>query len=430
MSKKAPIAKVTNAELWNLARQYSPKFASHTAEGTSDIFTEKGFEALKRSDIDAINEFFEISLRVAFQKIDVSRARNVFENSGLLEYYDTPNGGYVQRIAVNSIKPVSPAYHGLKDGDTVDPFIVRKPDTNERFFQQNFDYQSWITLQEFQVKQIFIAEYGMGEYIAGIMQGLRNGYTIQESLNIKEALNAAINSANYPLQDGQIVEIAWGTGTDGAIENSDLMDFISNVKDTATIMQTTEQTGAFNANGFETVVDIDDYVLLTRAGVKNKIQLQLEVGAFNPDRLTLPFSTFEVSDFGGLTAQNANSQDLTKIYTTYGEMIGYVDPSITTSGDPYKKSDGNWYIAVVDEILTEVEITKPTAVENWYDPNADVIAVLAQKGLVFENIQNPYEVVPIFNPRGLYTNYWASSPNNAIVTDSNYNMVVFKKASV
>ena len=173
------ITGVSNVTLWNLARKVSPTFKSHTAEGTADLFTEKGFEALKLSDVGAINEFFEISLRVAFQMCNVSRAKNPLEGSGLLQVYDTPNGGYVQRIAVDSIKPTSPRYKGLTNGASVDPFSVRKPKTHERFFAQNFDYQSFITLQDFQVKQIFISEYGMGEYIAGIMQGLKNGYTFQ-----------------------------------------------------------------------------------------------------------------------------------------------------------------------------------------------------------------------------------------------------------
>ena len=62
----------------------------------------------------------------------------------------------------------------------------------------------------------------------------------------------------------------------------------------------------------------------------------------------------------------------------------------------------------------------------WDDPNKDVYAILADKGLVFQMRQNPYEVKPIYNPRGLYTNYWASSPNNGIFVDHYYNMVVFK----
>ena len=62
----------------------------------------------------------------------------------------------------------------------------------------------------------------------------------------------------------------------------------------------------------------------------------------------------------------------------------------------------------------------------WKDPNADVIAVLADKGAVFTQMQGQYSVEPIRNPRGKYTNYWASlAGDNGIYTDYNYNWVVF-----
>lgn len=58
---------ISNAQLWDLARKASPTFKSHTAKATAETFTEKGFEALTRSGLNVINEFFELSLRVGFQ---------------------------------------------------------------------------------------------------------------------------------------------------------------------------------------------------------------------------------------------------------------------------------------------------------------------------------------------------------------------------
>ena len=57
---------VSNAQLWNLCRKYDTNFKKHTSEATSEYFNEKSFEALKRTDINTIDNFFEISLRVAF----------------------------------------------------------------------------------------------------------------------------------------------------------------------------------------------------------------------------------------------------------------------------------------------------------------------------------------------------------------------------
>lgn len=422
------ISGVSNIQLWNLARKVSPSFKSHTSEGTADTFTEKGFEALRTTDVNALNEFFEISLRVAFQKMTVSRAKNLFEDKGLVEVYDTPNGGYVQRMAVDSIKPVTPAFHDLQNGQSVDPFIVRKPNASERFFEQNFDYQSFVTLQDFQVKQIFVAEFGMGEFIAGVMKGLENGYTIQKSLNVKEALNKAINSAEYPLQNTQVINVTWDY--DAEPTEAMLTGYLLAIKDVITAMTTTEQTSAYNAGEFDTVVDTDDLVMVARAGIKNRIELGLEVGAFNLDKLSIPVDNIiEVADFGGLVPYitvGENDADLQPIYDSNGEQVAYVDASVTVNG-PAHLVNGKWVVNITSGSTTaDTNDTYVKGEVSFRDPNADVLAVIAQKGLVFENRQNPYEVRPIYNPRGLYQNYWASSPNNAIVVDPYYTMVVIR----
>jgi len=392
------ISGVTNVELWNLARKANPTFASHTAEGTADLFTERGFEALRLSDVSAINEFFEISLRVGFQMLTVSRAKNPLEGKGLVQVYATPNGGYTQRMAVKSIKPVTPKFKGLADGSSVDPFIVRKPQAEERFFQQNFDYQSFITVQDFQVKTIFISERGMGEFVAGIMQGLSNGYTIQEFENTLEAINKAINSQTYPLQDSQVVEI---TVADAAnMTNEELTTAILAMKDVISAMETSAQTGAYNAAKFESTVSTGDLVSIMRPSLKNRIAVNLLTGAIHPENLSLPTEVIELQDFGGLQATTNGTTPLYPLYDANGEQKGWT----TTEGG------------------TEAYTGEVTMV----DPNEDVIAIIAQKGLIFENKQNPYVVTPIYNPRGLYTNYWASSANNAINVDPFYNLVVIK----
>ena len=426
------ITGVSNVELWDLARKASPTFRSHTSKGTKDLFTDKGFEALTRSGLGVINEFFELSLRVGFQMLTTSKAKNPLSATGLVQTYDTPNGGFVQRIAVGSIKPVTPAYKGLenysKGGSSVDPYVVRKPESSERFFTMNFDYQSFITIQDFQVKQIFISEYGMGAYVAGIMEGLRNGYTIQEFENTLECLSTALNSTTYPLQDTQVVNVdSWESGTGGAITDDDLMSLIKNIKDITTAMEVAPQTSAFNSAKFPTLVDTSDLVLLMRSGIKTEMELKLEVSAFNPDRLSLPYEIKELESFGGLVPQDASNNDLQPVYDNLGEVRGYISASATINAPCFwDASNSRWLVNITSGGST-ADTTFPAEPDHWYDPNEDVLAVLIQKGAIFENAQNPYVVRPIENPRGLYTNYWASRPNTGINFDYYYTVVVFRK---
>lgn len=433
MAKKiAPqaLAGLTNVQFWNECRKNNAQFESYTSVGTKETFTEKGFEAIKSSDLNILNKYFELSLRVAFQKTDVARARNPLTDAGLVEVYDTPNGGFVQRIAIESISPISPVYNGLTDGSSVDPFKVRKPKSSQRFFEQNYDYQNLITIQEFQVKQIFLDEYGMGQYIAGILEGLETGRTKQEYVNLKEVLNAGINSTEYPLKDTQ--KIATSLPEDlSTVTDEQLRGFIEEIMDLMTAMDTQVSSGQYNAAGFDTHVDRSDYVLLVRAGILNKIKTRLRVGAYNPEDLAIPVDRIvEVSDFGGLYPYS-DTEFTTRVYPVYdsfGSETGYfvteadagtLTAKITGDGTilGYQAGVGA-NVSAIANIIAKKDVF-------WKDENAEVKAILAQKGLIFENRQNPYTVNPIYNPAGLYTNYWASSPANGINYDYYYNVVVF-----
>ena len=46
------MAIVSNAQLWDYLRETNPSFAKHTAAATEALFTEKGYEQLKRTGMD------------------------------------------------------------------------------------------------------------------------------------------------------------------------------------------------------------------------------------------------------------------------------------------------------------------------------------------------------------------------------------------
>lgn len=390
---------LSNAQIWDDLRANFPSFASHTAKATADLFTEKGFEALNRSDLTAVNDFFELSLRVSLMVVNISHAQDALEVAGFGEAFDQPFGAIIQKMNTNSIKPINPKYKGLKDGDSPDPFVVRKPVVNERFFQQNFDYASLITIpDDFQKKQIFISEFGMSEFQAGIFEGLQNGYTIQKFENKLEAINKAINSTKYPLKETQKMSVSLSdTPT-----NEEVLQFIYSILNVVEAMSIPPQTDAFNAMGFNSTQDLSRLSLLIRPGWKNRIMLVLPQ-VFHYEQSPLAnINIIQVPNFGGIEYYSDEALS-SKLYPHY-DSLGSEDGWSTTDGG---------------ELYTGSLYTK--------DPNENVIAILADKGFVFEARQNPYLVEPIRNPRGLYTNYWASSPNNTVAVDPLYNCVLFNK---
>lgn len=393
-----------NQTLWNALRKKYRSFENITAEATADTFSEKGWSDISRENILQINQFFELSMRVAFQKLDVAKINARLIESGLVEVYGTENGGVIQRISQEIIKPISPKFN-VQNGDSPDPFVVRKSDSKERFFTFNFGMTNLVTIQEYNVKLIFLDPQGMSQFIGGIMESLENGYKYQLELNVYKCIHECINSEVHPLQDTQ--KIALTSWTDAGVTDAELKDFIAQLQDLATAMETSITQSGFNANKFETAVSPEDHVVLVRAGIANKIKRQLMVGAYNPEDLTIPFKIIEVQDFGGLKPYfgETDDQPLFPHYDSLGAVDGY---ALSEGGAKAKELDDPGI--------------------RFVDLDAAVLAVVAQKGLIFENIKDGVSVIPIMNPRSLYTNYWLNVPDtNTIAYDANYDCIVITK---
>lgn len=400
----AKVPRMTNARIWDAIRAKFPQFASHTSKATTDMFTDRGFDALKQSDPTALNDFFGLSIRVYLNMVNISHAADRLAENGFGESFQTPYGGMIQRLATYSIKPISPKYRNLTNGKSVDPYVVRKPESSERFWKQNFDYQSLVTVQDdFQMKTIFISEYGMSEYIAGILQGMENGWIIQKYENKLETLNAALHSTTWPMQDTQNVSVQIADPANPT--ETELRSLALAIMNTRSAMLIGPQTSAFNPAKFASVQDENRLKLLVRPGFKNVMNTNLLYGVYNPDRLNLNVDIIEVPNFGGLKPTSDGTTPVYPVYDEFGAVIGFS----TTAG------------------ATSVTISIEDVV--WVDPNADVIAMLADKGMLFEGIQNNYEVRPIQNPAGLYTNYWASAPGNFIGWDPIFNFVTFTRTT-
>lgn len=389
---------LSNVDLWNKLRQAYPSFASHTAKGTADLFTERGWESINMTDRQAVDEFYNLSVRTMLIDVNISHAKDDLENADFGVYYDAPYGEIVQKMATGNILPVSPVYRKYKNGDSVDPYPVRLPEVKDRAFRQNFDYQSWITIpDEFTRKTIFLNEFGMSEFMAGIMEGLQNGYKIQKFENKLEAINKAINSTKYPLQETQKYHVDLDRGQ---FDKDQMAKFVLAIKNAASSMKIGPQTDAYNALKFPSTQDTSRLRLLVRPYLMNEIDVFLMSNTYHDERLNLPFTPIEVQDFGGIEhyADEGFTEKLFPHYDKNGAVDGW---SKTEDGELYEGE-------VYDK-----------------DPNENVVAMLADKALLFECRQNPYTVEPIRNPRGMYTNYWCNCPGGTVAVDPLYNMVIF-----
>lgn len=430
MAAKAPystLSGVTNQQLFEMVSAENPgKWETWTSNGTAKFFTEQGFEAIARTDLPVLNEFLGQVTKIIFQKFDVPRVKNLFEDSGLVETYSTPFGGITQRTATETIPPIDPRFsaENIQAGND-NPFQTRIIRDKERFFKKDFRYQSVVSTQEFPLKQIFVgADNGIAAYYAAKMQGLENGFTMQRQANILEVLMGGITSTEHPLQESQVVAIDWTANT-GEATDEQLGGFIDASMDVMSAIEDSVATGSFNAAGYESAWDRSDFVMFVRNPIMNRIRRKLRVGAYNPEDLAIPVDRVRsLNDFGGLIPYS-DAEFTSRLYPVYDAKWGNVVKGYYSATANQTVTTGLDGAPVDASNLTKDDGTNVF----WQDPYSDILAIIAQKGLVFRDEQNPYQVIPIFNPANLVQNYWASSPDNGINYDYYYNVIIIKKAS-
>lgn len=399
------MASVSNTEILRYVESKSPQFKSLTGRITADVFTDVGFDRIKANDINALAEFYGLTMRVYLQFVNVADIKDPLEIGGFGETFDNPMGGFIQRESITKIKPVSPAWRNLKDGQTVDPFVVRKGHVEERFWKQNFDFQTILTIpDDFVLKQMFITEYGISTFVEGQIKQLKNSYAVQKYLAKKEAIDAFLKSSVDTLQDSQFLTIDYRNDEP---TDEQLLNFVRQVKNIISVMNAVPSTSAFNALHFETSQDISRLKLLVRVGFKNNIAVNVLRNSYNADTLNLPIDIIEVDNFGGLEpyADAAYTTKLYPVYDTLGAVIGWSETQNQIGIESVTYEDSEVY---------------------WKDPHKDVVAILADKGLLFTSVQNGVQMNTIYNPRGLYTNYFLSMPNGTIAIDNLYNAIVIK----
>lgn len=394
----AAVKKMTNEEYAASVAAKSSTFASHTSLGTKNLFTSRGFTQLAAESPQALSDFFGIPIRAALQIVNIAKAKDPLADHDVGESFSEEYGGYIQRLATEQMDPITPAYVSLEEGKSVDQQIVRKPKSSSRFFRQNFDYQSMLTLQEAYLRQVFVSEYGIDEYIAGMMAGLEAGYIKQKYLNKLELIHQAIIDTN--LKDTQKLPVSV-TDLKDADQMTKVLYDIAELIDT---MGAQSSSGAYNMNGFDSLQDKSRLRILVRPGFLPALKMYTLAGAFNKDELDIGVNFITVENFGGITYQLADGTPLYPVYSALlGNMIGYATTENATTAQ-YQKGD-------------------PAVKIN--DPHKNVPFVIMDKGFLFETIVNPYNVrIAPYNSRGLYLNYFPEAHGNFVDYDRAYNFII------
>lgn len=407
------MAKLTNAQFLTAVSKVAPEFKEMAAKNSRDVFTEAGFQALQNlpGTEDAVTRFYNIALMVGLQTVEHAKFKDVLASMGILERLHMSMGAYKQENHVQRLKNVNPAFlgkdgKGLKNGDSVDPYVVRKPVIDQDYYGLNWNYQNWFTLQDFDLRLGWITPGdGVQSIVSAIYEMVDLDRIETEYSKFFEVLNGAINSTTHPLTDTQQIKLdSWGENpTDDEVEA-----LIRVLKNIVEVFDSMPSVDIYNAGQYPNDADASDMTMLVRLGIKSRIDT-LMAYVFGPDYLQFPIKVKAVPNFGGIKHYAASDTGFTT------ELIPVTDKDGVYTG--YYSADGTetGQIAVADT----VEV----------DPNKDIIAVIAQKGVIFELIQNEMRVRPIINPRGEYQNTFFNQMNNGINYNHRKNLITISKPS-
>lgn len=87
---------------------------------------------------------------------------------------DFEYGAILQKIKVVMPEAVSDPAYSLTDGQSVDPWVVAKPEVDQKLFVKRTPYMFHITIQEHTLREAFLSAEAMGGFIATVFGEVRN----------------------------------------------------------------------------------------------------------------------------------------------------------------------------------------------------------------------------------------------------------------
>lgn len=391
---------ISNEKAYIAARNYSEQFATISQEDYADFV--KFIGPIKSAEAKELaNKFIGTMLQFYLNKVEGVDAKNPFDKNGLIRKQEISYTGLSQELRVRVGNPINPKYKNLVNGTSVDKYKIRKPEVEEVIYGFNADYQNLITVSLYQLRTAFTSEMGVSRLVAGIMKSFASKYIEWEKGYDAQIIDELISKVNEEVE--QVIEIDVDETTKDGLKNT--LEEIVLAVNTCAEAQHIEVTEAFNLQHFPNSVENDQMLLLLPAGLKPSLKVRLLQNAFNKDELNLDIEPMVVPNFGGLVPTQDGTL-ATRVYPVYDADGAVIDGAFTTD----------------EEGLTPYE-----GKVQYYDPHADVIGVIVQKGIIKNDYENAYSVWGELDKPGEYITYWANRPEIGFHYDPYYNCIVIKK---
>lgn len=235
-----------------------------------------------------------------------------------LAFTDMQWGAIMQKIKVEMPEAVEDVSVELEDGESVDHYIVAKPQAKQKIFVVRSPYTFFVTIQRKWLYEAFLSEGAMEQFIAAIFGELQNKLELsQENLGRLCLANFIANMGDsqkihlltdYNTLSGQSI-----TGDKALIDNGFLRYAMGQMRLYSEYLQT--MSTLYNKEKCKRHTPLRDQRFVTRADFKIAMETQVEYAAFHEGYLqkvadiTVPYWQ-SADDRGSIIIDGGEGEDI------------------------------------------------------------------------------------------------------------------------
>ena len=304
------------------------EYANTIPTATRDNITEVGNAILEYSPVT--NKFLSTLMNKIVMSVINSK---IYENPlSVLKKGDVPLGGDIEEIFVNMAKA-----EPYSDTAT-DLLSQKKPDVKVLYQRLNRQDKFPVSITQDRLKQAFTSYGALENLVTGIINSLYSGDNYSEFILSKNLLADAakrnhVRNVAVPVMVNQTVN-----GTSYSAVANAASDFVMAVRTACSAFTFASP----NFNKFAqlnndpkpvmTWTPREDQILIIRADIATKIDVEVLAQAFNMSKTDLLAKTLEVDNFGDASNIYAMLVDksFTKIYDNLFRMEEFFDPNTIT----------------------------------------------------------------------------------------------------
>lgn len=235
--------------------------------------------------------------RIGHTIISFRRYRNRLADMVLNDY---EYGAILQKIKVHMPEAEEDPSYNLVDGQSIDPWIVRKPDVDQKLFVTRTPYMFQITIARTQLKEAFTSPEEMGGFLGAVMGEMRNAIEVALENLGRVTINNMIAEAagtgrtinlvtDYNAASGETL-----TANSAMLSPAFLRYAIRRINESFDMMQAI--TSLFNDGSVERFTPREDCRVKMLSAFKRAAETVVEYAAFHEDLIRIN-NAFEVMPF-------------------------------------------------------------------------------------------------------------------------------------